>query len=117
MSKKIGVALGIIVLITVTWNIIGQIISTLKSGDRFQSAAEELYSLQVKNKALREKLGEVKNPRFIETQARDKLGLVREGETLIVIPGEKIDEVLGLSKKAEAVKLPNWLGWLKLFWK
>ena len=116
MYKKIGLAFGLIIFLTVTWNIIGQIISTLKSGDRFQSATDELHNLEVKNKELKEKLEEVKNPRFIETQARDKLGLIREGETLVIIPQEKIDSILGLAKKVEEIKLPNWQGWLKLFW-
>ena len=115
MYKKIGLAFGLVILLTVTWNIIGQSISTLKSGDRFQSATDELHSLEVKNKELKEKLEQVKNPRFIETQARNKLGLVKEGETLVIIPQEKIDAVLGLAKKAEEIKLPNWQGWLKLF--
>lgn len=93
----------------------GQIFSTLKAGDRLKEVTDNLQSLEVKNKELREKLEEVKKPEFIETQARDKLGLVKEGETLVIIPQEKIDEVLGMTKKIEEIKLPNWQGWLKLF--
>ncbi|OGE14168.1 hypothetical protein A3F00_05305 [Candidatus Daviesbacteria bacterium RIFCSPHIGHO2_12_FULL_37_11] len=115
MPKKIAVAFGLILFLVITWNIIGQIISTLKSGERLNNAVSELHNLEVKNKELKEKLEEVKNPDFIETQARDKLGLVREGEILVIIPQEKIDSILGLTKKAEEVRLQNWKGWLKLF--
>lgn len=116
MAKKIGIAASLIVFLVVTWNIIGQIISTLKSGDRLNIATDKLHRLEIKNKDLKAKLDEVKDLRFLEEQARDKLGLVKEGETLVIIPQEKIDSILGLSKKIEEIKLPNWQGWLKLFW-
>lgn len=117
MSKKISLVFGLIISLIITWNIINQIISTLKSGDRFKEATDKFHSLEVKNKELKENLERVKNPRFIEEQARDKLGLVKEGETLVIIPQEKIDSILGLTKKVEEIRLPNWQGWLRLFWK
>ena len=117
MSNKIVIVLAGIVAVAITWSLIGQIMTTLKSGDRLQEATERLHQLGVKNKELKRRLEEVKTPFFIEEQARDKLGLAREGETIVIIPQEKLDQVLGVAKKAEEVKLPNWLGWLKLFFK
>lgn len=117
MAKKIVIVLVGIVAVAITWSLIGQIMTTLKSGDRLQEATERLHKLEVKNKELKRKLEEVKTPAFLEEQARDKLGLVREGETIVIIPQEKLDRVLGVTKKVEEVKLPNWLGWLKLFFK
>ena len=117
MSKKIIIALACIVAVAITWSLIGQIMTTLKSGDRLQEATERLHKLEVKNKELKRKLEEVKTPAFLEEQARDKLGLVREGETIVIIPLEKLDQILGVTKKVEEVKLPNWQGWLRLFFK
>ncbi len=104
-----------LVIILVSYNLIGQIFDALKVGDRLEESAERLHTLEIKNQELKKKLLEVKSPEFIEKQARDKLGLAKEGETIVVIPQEKIDAILGASKKLEELRLPNWQGWLKLF--
>lgn len=116
MSKKIGFILLGAVFLILTWNLIGQILTTLKSSDRLKETIDKLHSLEVKNKELKEKLARVKTNEFVEQQARDKLGLVKEGETLIIIPKEKTEEILGKSKEGVEEKLPNWQGWLKLLW-
>lgn len=116
MKKIIFLIFGLIILVIV-YHLISQIWQTTKSGERFSRAVNKLYSLEVKNKELKQKLSEVKTPQFIEEQARNKLGLSKPGETVVVIPPEKISEVLGLSGKIEEIRLPNWLGWLKVFFK
>lgn len=116
MIKKLGfVAIFIIGLIFV-YNLFGQILTTLKSGDRLQDATERLHKVELENKQLQKRLEEVSSPRFIEEQARNKLGLAKEGETVIIIPQEKIDQIITSSKFQEEERLPNWQGWLRLFW-
>ncbi|MBI4036592.1 septum formation initiator family protein [Candidatus Daviesbacteria bacterium] len=117
MGKKIVLILIGALTIIIAYNLIGQILSTVHSGDKLSQAMDRLHKLEIKNKELKKKLEGVKSPQFLEQQARDKLGLVKEGEVLVIIPQEKIDQVLGLSKKVEEVKLPNPLGWWKLFFK
>lgn len=116
MSKKIVFIAGLIVSLIFGYSLINQISGGLKAGDRLSGATGELYSLQIKNRELKEKLKEVNSYQFIEQQARDKLGLTREGETLIIIPDNKLQQVLGEAKKGEQARLPNWQGWLKVFW-
>ncbi len=41
----------------------------------------------------------------------------QKGETVVVIPDEKITSVLGTSQLAAVVRLPNWLGWWRVFFK
>lgn len=116
IKKPFFLALLIIVLI-IAYNLIWQIVATLKSGDRLQTATDELYSLEQRNRELKKRLTEVKSEDFVEQQARDKLGLGKGEETVVVIPDEKINSVLGTTQEQkQEVKLPNWQGWLKLFW-
>ena len=115
MRKKIGVTLIIMVAVFITYNIIGQIIEAVNSSERLSRSAEELYQLDIKNKELKKALLEAKSISFIEKVARDKLGLVKEGETVVIIPSEVLERVLGESKRIEDIKLPNWLGWWKVF--
>lgn len=115
MPKKVSLILIIFLALFLGYNLIVQISTTLKSADKLEQATEVLYNLELKNKELKSKLSEVKSPEFIEKEARDKLGLAKEGETVVVIPHEELEKVLGEQKKEEIKRLPNWQGWLRLF--
>ncbi len=115
MKRKIIVILIILGVLLATYSLINQIIGAFKSSDRLSDAVEKVYNLEAKNKELKEKLAQIKSPAFIEKQARDKLGFSKPGETVIIIPEQKIKEILGASQSAR-IRLPNWQGWLKVFW-
>ena len=112
------IVLGGIILISllVGYNLIVQITDALKSQDRLFSQAEVVYQLEAKNREFKKKLSEVQTPQCIEETARNKLGLGREGETIVIIPEEKLKSILGASQSA-VIRLPNWLGWWKVFFK
>lgn len=117
MVKKIVIISIVLVVLVIAYNLINQISAAFKSGERLTKEAEKLYQLEAKNKQLKQKLSEVESGNFIETQARDKLGLSKKGETVVIIPQHKINEVLEASSSAQSTKLPNWLGWLKVFFR
>ncbi len=114
MIKKIAIGIAILVVFFLAYKLFSQILYALKSEDRLTSAAEVVYRLENKNKQLQEKLSEIQSPQFIEQQARNKLGLSKKGETVVIIPEEKLKLVLGSSQSA-VVRLPNWLGWFRVF--
>ncbi len=116
MSRKLSITIIVIIILVIAYNLIGQITSSLKAGDHLAASTDTLHQLQVQNQKLKQRLQEVESPQFVEEQARDKLGLARPGETVVVIPNEKIAQVLGASQSAVSVRVPNWLGWLRLFW-
>ena len=90
MKRKIIVILIILGVLLATYSLINQIIGAFKSSDRLSDAVEKVYNLEAKNKELKEKLAQIKSPAFIEKQARDKLGFSKPGETVIIIPEQKI---------------------------
>lgn len=114
MFKKIGFLAATVIVLLITYNLVSQILEAVKSGERLGSEAESLYKLEAKNKELKKRLSEIKSPQFIEEQARNKLGLGKKGETAVIIPEEKIKEILGASQSQE-VRLPNPLGWWRVF--
>ncbi len=116
MVKKIVIGLIVLVLLVITYNLIKQIMEATKSGERLSQAADGVYQLEVKNKALKEKLIQIQSPQFIEAEVRNRLGLAKAGETVVVIPEEKLKTVLGASSSAQ-IRFPNWLGWLKVFFR
>lgn len=116
MIKKIVLIAIVIIGLVIAYNLINRIIEATKSGDRLSEAANTVYKLEAKNKELKEKLARIKSVEFVEQQARDKLGLGKKGETLVIIPEETLRLVLGASSSAKEARLPNWQGWLSLFW-
>lgn len=116
MIRKIILVAIILLVLGFAYNLLVQITKALRSGERLSTQAETVYKLEAKNKELKKKLSEIESPEFIEEQARDKLGLGRPGETVVIIPEEKLKLILGASQSAEEVRLFNWLGWLKVFW-
>jgi cell division protein DivIC len=117
MIKKILIILAIILVLFIAYKLIRQITDAIRSGDRLSSQAETVFNLEAKNKKLKQKLSEVQSKQFIEEQARNKLGLGRSGETVVIIPDEKLKAVLGASNSAyEKPRLPNYLGWFRVFW-
>lgn len=116
MFKKIAIGAVILVVVFITFNLIKQIMDALNVSKRLDEAAERVYQAEIKNKELKKKLSEIKSPQFVEEEARNKLGLAKKGETIVIIPDEKIKEILGSTESAEP-RLPNWLGWLRVFFK
>ncbi|MDD5415390.1 MAG: septum formation initiator family protein [Candidatus Daviesbacteria bacterium] len=116
MIRKITSGLIILVVLFIVYNLVNQIIEVTRSGERLSEAADAVYKLEVKNKQLKSELAQIQSQEFIEEEIRDKLGFSRKGETVVVIPEEKLKAVLGASQSAQ-VRLPNWLGWWKVFFK
>lgn len=116
MIKKIALGCIILVILFVVYNLVNQIIEATRSGERLSEAADVVYKLETKNKQLKNKLSQIQSPQFLEEEIRNKLGMSKKGETVVVIPEEKLKSVLGASQAAE-IKLPNWLGWWKIFFK
>ncbi len=116
MIRKIILGLIILGVLIIAYNLITQTMTAMKSGERLSQAAEVVYKLENKNKVLKSKLSLVGTQQFIEEEIRNRLGLTKAGETLIIIPEEKLKLVMGSSFSAQ-IRLPNPLGWLKVFFK
>ena len=117
-KRKIVFILIFLIILLVFYALGSQIYDSLRSGDRLNKETDELIKLQKKNMELKKRLGKVQSIDFIEKEARNKLNLAREGETVVIISQKEIDKVLGAEKKqVEEIKIPNWQGWLRLFWK
>ena len=78
---------------------------------------ERLERLEKENEQLQKKITKTQSDEFIEKQIRDKLGLVKEGEIVVVLPDEEI--LRGFAPKIvveqDSLPDPNWKRWLKLF--
>lgn len=115
--KKIvgyGVLIVIILMLGSITRNIGKVIAI-----RGEVAEERkrIESLQKENEELQKRIAETQSDEFIEGQIRDKLGLVKEGEIVIVLPDEEVLRSLApkISEEADTLPDPNWKKWVKLF--
>ena len=93
-------------------------ISDIKRGQgEIEEGKAKVKELEKKREELKKKLEFVKSEEFVESQLRDKLGLSKEGEIVIVLPDDEILRKLAPKEEEEEEVLPdpNWKKWVKLF--
>jgi len=90
---------------------LGSVWRLVKAGDRIKQAKTELSQLESDNLQLKQRLAQIDSPEFIEKEARDKLGLGREGETILILPEQSSDQKEDLASDSR----PNWKQWWDLY--
>lgn len=73
---------------------------------------QELIALQKENRDLEGAFKETQGEAYVERMARDKLGMIRDGETIVIMPDRELNADSG--NKAEAPA--NWKKWWRLFY-
>lgn len=81
-----------------------------RSGERVESAKRELALAQAENDKLNKQLEIVKDPEFALGEAREKLGLGKPGEVVVILPSQSSNQAISNAKSPE-----NILNW-KLWW-
>lgn len=67
---------------------------------------------QQRNRSLHAQLKEATSDAFIEKQAREKLGLVKDGDTIILLQKSTTGSLREMKEQGE---LPHWEQWWRLF--
>jgi len=80
--------------------------------DILKERQEVWDKLAAENEALKRELVEAQTPEYIEEVAREKLGLIREGETIILMPNDKIQMT---NENANTEDIARWKKWWRLF--
>ncbi len=93
---------------------IGRVLSIRKEVEKERLKIEKI---EKENERIQADITKAQGTEFVEKQVRDKLGLVKEGEIIIVLPEEEIVKKLAPKVIFEDDYLPdpNWKRWLKLF--
>lgn len=72
---------------------------------------QELTKIQAENNTLQDKLKDMGSDAYVERVARDQLGMIKEGETIVMLPEGAIRGRGGSEEK----NMPNWKKWWSLF--
>ncbi len=87
----------------------------LESLRRVKNLRSEAELMEAHNQQLKSELEERKSLEYVEEQARQKIGMVKEGEKVLIYPNEKQDA--GQMAGAEYIEgdLCYWCEWLNAF--
>lgn len=113
----VGELVSLIILVILTVSLVRNIVIVKKANERVALEQEKLEEVKRKNEELKSQMEEVGKPQYIEKKAREKLGLVKEGEAIVVLPNEEVLKKLSPTVEEEENTLPDptWRRWLKLF--
>lgn len=81
---------------------------------RVERLREELAAAQRRNGSLNNELAEKEGLAFVEKEAREKLGMVKAGEKVVVIPKEE-GMAGSVVVKNTAPRVYYWREWLRVF--
>lgn len=116
--KKFAHYILILILLVLCLSLLRNISRILSANSRLNEAREVLRKLDDEHADLEKEVTNASSQFFVEKQARDKLGLAKEGETVLVLPDDEVLKKLSPRlNNTEEINLPepNWKKWLKLF--
>ena len=98
-------------------SLIQSILKITGSSQKITDARQKLENLQQENENLARQLKIVASTEFIEKEARDKLGVAKKGEIVVVLPDKETLTALvpKLEEEKFSLPLPIWQKWLNLF--
>jgi cell division protein FtsB len=114
LNKKPIQILIIIIGIALIVSLSRSILKMFKAKDELRLAEQKIEELQKEAASLTEKREFYQSEEFIEQEARNKLNMAKEGETVVVLP-PNLKEILGEKENQPQTPLPNWRQWLSLF--
>lgn len=104
--------------ILLTMSLVRNINTILSANAKISQTQDRLASLESKNEQLKQEVDRIGSSGFKEQQARDSLGMAREGEVVVILPPEdilrKLSSVVETQSWQELPK-PNWRKWMELF--
>jgi len=121
VNKKIVNIMGLVGSVAIFIVLASSMVKSLrriKEGDVIiEKTQSRLEKINEENKKLSEQLQVTQSEEFLEKQLRNKLGLAKEGEIILVLPEASVVRKLSpiIPEEEEVKPKPNWKKWLELF--
>lgn len=90
----------------------GTIVDLWHRRDLVRMRQHDLQKITKENEALERELREANSESYVERIARDKLGLVRDGESIVLLQQAQNGNTGNMGNNKA---MPNWQKWWKLF--
>lgn len=112
-----GLVAAVIIFMILASSLIKSLKRIKEGNTVIEKTKVKLEKINEENKKLAEQLEVTQSEEFIEKQLRDKLGLAKEGEIIIILPEASIVKKLApqIPEEEEVKPKPNWRKLLELF--
>ena len=116
LSGLINYAVWFFILI-LALSIVRNIGKVKRIKEEIKAEKARISKIEAENDALTKQVALTQNPQFVEKEIRNKLGLVKTGEVVVVLPDPETVKRLAPSPKVveDSLPQPTWLKWLNLF--
>src|SRR3972149_7183526 len=114
MTRNLILFMAMLVGVILAVNSAKRIHSFSQTSQKVQEAEDKLEALRKENEALKNELKYKESGGFAEKEIRDKLGLAKEGETIVVIPQESSGQP---QESGGQDTRPKWQKWRGFFFK
>lgn len=116
LNRLAGYAIWILIIL-LAFSIVRNIGGAGRVEAEIEAERAKVEKMKEDNKKLQEEIAQSQGDAFVEKQIRDKLGLVKEGDVIVVLPDSDVLRQLAPQSPEENDTLPeaNWKRWLKLF--
>jgi cell division protein FtsB len=106
---------GLILMLSVT--LVKNVIRTNQIREQIEAEKVKIAKIQAENDKLASEVAQTQSAEFIEREMRNKLGLGKEGEAVVVLPDSDVLRKLApvIPVEVDTLPDPNWRKWLKLF--
>lgn len=111
--KRILFITTIVTLLIICTNLVKSIYDIYSKKDILLQIQKKLEKAQTDNIVLKHQLVVVQSQQFIEEQARDKLFMVKPGESTILLPQATPAGQSGIGMPSSVI--PNWKKWWNTF--
>jgi len=112
MKRNFLLFLVFMVSILLIVNGVKRLLTFRTTAQRIQEAEMDLERVGKENQELKSELEYKRSKEFIEAEIRNKLGLSKEGESIIILPKDENPKSAIPNPKSE---ISNWHKWWKLF--
>ena len=108
-SKPVLVVLGIVILVF-AWSVFGLVGKMRETIKNRQVAEEKIQALQKEKEQLTNNIDQLKTNQGLEENIREKFGLAKDGEGMVVVTDDKDSSVGGAGNKSAGFfsKIINW---------
>ncbi|MBI2029492.1 septum formation initiator family protein [Candidatus Gottesmanbacteria bacterium] len=86
-----------------------------QKGSLFEKEEQRFAKARLDHEQLLSEYDKIQSPQYVEQQARDKLGLTKEGEVVVVLPQKPEAKPPNIiDAKVELSSLPIWRQWIEV---
>ena len=107
------ILLAILISVILVVNSTKRLLTFRTTAQKVEETAGRLEELKRQNESLKRELEYKSTEGFAEKEIRDKLGLTKKGEAVVIVPKE--DDKPSFDKTSEGKLEPNWQKWWNLF--